>query len=73
MTRPFCQTCARKYGKELWEGSCVCSGHVSLTFEMPGGYIPHHDWKWTPPEQVHKEKAPTVRKRKAVKPKEFRR
>lgn len=34
--RAFCQTCARRWGKELWERSCVCTGHVSLRFDVPG-------------------------------------
>lgn len=36
MTRPICQTCARRWGKSLTVGCCVCSGHVSLHFTMPG-------------------------------------
>lgn len=36
MTRPFCLHCARKFGKQLWQGACACSGHVNLVFTMPG-------------------------------------
>lgn len=68
-----CHVCSVKWGKLLTEGSCVCTGHVDLAFEMPGGYIPHHDWEWEPPETVQKERKITVRKKKPVKPKEFRR
>lgn len=39
MTRPFCQTCAKKYMRQLWEGSCICTGHVSLSFQMPGSGV----------------------------------
>jgi len=31
MTRPFCKTCAVKWGRELWEGACVCTGDVELS------------------------------------------
>ena len=29
--RPLCQTCHVRWGRSLWEGSCICTGHVSLT------------------------------------------
>lgn len=34
--RKFCQVCASRWMRQLWENSCVCSGHVNLTFTMPG-------------------------------------
>ena len=37
MSRPFCQTCASKLGKQLWAGACACTGHVSFPFRTPGG------------------------------------
>lgn len=32
----FCEVCARRWMKELWAGSCVCTGDVDLRFTMPG-------------------------------------
>lgn len=31
-----CETCWERWGRELWRFSCVCSGHVKLTFQCPG-------------------------------------
>lgn len=28
--RPLCQTCHVRWGRSLWEGACVCTGHASL-------------------------------------------
>lgn len=33
---PFCQVCARRWGREVWPDSCVCSGDVLLGFRAPG-------------------------------------
>lgn len=30
MTGPFCPVCAKKWGRQLWSGSCICTGHVIL-------------------------------------------
>jgi hypothetical protein len=34
--RPFCKVCSVRHGKELWDGFCCCTGHVSFAFTMPG-------------------------------------
>jgi len=34
--RTCCKTCATKWGKSLWSGSCACTGDVDLVFRMPG-------------------------------------
>lgn len=35
--RVFCPVCAAKWMKQLWAGSCVCTGDVRLFRPMPGG------------------------------------
>lgn len=36
--RQFCKKCASELGKQLWEGSCACTGDVTLPFKLPGEY-----------------------------------
>jgi hypothetical protein len=31
----FCPTCWDKYNRQLWAGSCICTGAVSLMFKVP--------------------------------------
>ena len=30
MTRKLCRRCWTTYGRELWSGSCICTGDVKL-------------------------------------------
>lgn len=30
--------------RQLWAGSCICTGDVSLSFEVPGGHLKHHEF-----------------------------
>lgn len=45
MRREFCPVCLTKWGRQLWTGSCVCSGDVSIEpYSPPGGHLEMHDW-----------------------------
>jgi len=32
----MCHKCWNSFGKALWVGSCICTGHVNPIFTMPG-------------------------------------
>jgi hypothetical protein len=36
----LCQTCATKYGKSLWAGSCICTSSVPISYLGPDPLLP---------------------------------
>jgi hypothetical protein len=51
--KPFCPICASRWGKQLWQGSCICTGHVTLPFLIPGSiHAPHQAQRMAQPAEI---------------------
>ena len=46
MTQPeLCQTCARRWGKSLHVGECVCNGKVTISYTGPTPVVPRQEYQ----------------------------
>jgi hypothetical protein len=52
--------------KQLWENACICSGHVSRTFTMPGSNQPHHNWVPEKKQKVEEDTGPKIGKKETL-------
>ena len=64
MTHEICEICWSRWGKSLWCGHCICTGHVTPVFTPPGK-LDFNPAPWELPEDKVKKVETKAQKKKS--------
>jgi hypothetical protein len=70
--RPLCKVCAVKYGKSLWQGSCICNSAVSISYKGPDPLVPRQTKQEPLKQEEMKETGPKIGKKERERLEKYR-